>query len=705
MPETESAAEPDSRPASEPEHEDAAAAAAAPDAWISPSGDAAATPSPAQSPNPAPVLPNGHPAPAAEVSGPGQPVQPVPSMPGYYAGSMLVAPYPPEQVQAAVAARRKRKRVMWGVTAVVAAVAVATVGVIAATSGRSGNSVVSAVKCAPQNLDTCLIKPPSGARTLTSAPSWDQAVAPTTDQYGANFTTDVKGMGSESDPMLVADTEAASAHTDWKAVDGNGIDMVLFRFSSNQGAQTWNTTRNAEILAAYPGRSVAVDGDSTEKAHAAAKPGPDGAYHASYSAVVGKMVLNINYASQQKLDTSDLRSWAGTELASLRTAPAPAADPTAVPDGTQKIVCPNLHACLPSRPSGMSAWDSPTSSDWVSLSSLTPKQFATDFWYSKYRSNAQSQLEDAAVTGIAHTDWASAGASQQADIYLIQTVTQVGASSAYSFLNEEPNWGKGVSGVSFDTGVAGTDAVAGWYANKDDSERLRVGFVVAQIGNVVVFAYFFFRGSYNTSLTKKWLSATVNRILATAKQMPLGLPSLTPPDVKVLPQGTCPASGDCLMPLPAGAKDTTSSSAYTDTKSAGGYASAYEGASNAQFDPWLGADGFQSAEHRAWTASNGADADLVVLKFSSPTQAQASAMLEYAMGAQNERACTDRAVADALCVAAPVSSSDPRQLETVDLFAWKGNDEVRVDVTYSNAADLANAYAWLEQQLALLPTG
>ena len=86
----------------------------------------------------------------------------------------------------------------------------------------------------------------------------------------------------------------------------------------------------------------------------------------------------------------------------------------------------------------------------------------------------------------------------------------------------------------------------------------------------------------------------------------------------------------------------------------------------------------------------------------SPAQAHAAALLEYGGNAANNRVCTDAAVPDSLCLAAPVSASDLLQKETVRVLAWKGDYEVSVSVSISNSADLTQAYTWAQQQLDML---
>ncbi|MBR7838347.1 hypothetical protein KDL01_34070 [Actinospica durhamensis] len=588
-------------------------------------------------------------------------------------------------------------------TAVAAVAALATVGVVVSNSGRHGDSVVKAVACAPATLASCLIKAPAGAIQLGFDSGWDQTTAPSVDGYASNITGDAKGMTSDTSNEVGGDGESGLVHADWNAVDGDNVDLVLLEFATLKGAQAWNDTRSAEILAAYPGQSAGIPGDSTGAAHAGAKPDSRGDFDAAYSTVVGDLVLNVAYSSPNQLETADLRNWVGTELASLHSAPAPAADAPAPAPGMEEVACENLRACLPSRPSGDVPWAWSYKSSWVSASTLTPAQFGKIWWQPNAQIAVQGAFNLADMTGVVHTSWANADDSQQADVYIAQALTEEGASFVYSRDFGEPQWGAGLKGISY--AIPGEPEAQAWYTNKTDSHGLTQFTFIDQIGNVVVHAWFYFAGSLNKTLANAWAKTITDRVKASAHQVDLGLPSLAAPAIKTVAQGTCPTSDNCLAPLPAGASDTTSKSLYeaNTSVSATTYATEYDTLYGLQYGTWLTADGFQSAEHREWSAKSGATADAVVLKFGSAAQAKASATIEYGLSDEAERSCTVSAAADTLCLAEPVSTSDYYQTETVQVLAWKGDYEVRVTVAISDRADLAEAYAWAEQQLALLP--
>lgn len=636
----------------------------------------------------------GNPGYPGNPAGPGYPVYGIPSP---YALTPEAAPVP---------AKRgfKRKRVLWTVTAVVAVLALVAVGIVLLIPGRTGNSIVAKVQCQPINLATCLIKPPAGAVRLTGTDPWAQQDAPSSQLYATDITGNVPGMGADTASLLTSDSLHKIMHVDWNAVDGDNVDLVLLQFDTQKGARAWNATRTAEILAAYPGQSVAVPGDSTGKAHAAAKVDSQGDVDAAYSAVVGNLVLDVAYASPKQFSADDLENWAGTELASLRTAAPAAADPADVAPGNEQLACGRLSSCLMAMPDGAEHWQAPTDGNWISASTLSTNQFVRLEWDQK--SSVQQQVianfNTDGVTAIAHQDWDIDNAYEQADIYLIQTITAAGASALAGSNFGEPDWGTGLSAVSYSIPHEGS--AQAWRTTKVDDNGFYQVYFTQTFGNVIVHGWLNFYGSFDSGTADRWARSQLDQVGRTVNTVPMGLFPLTAPSLPAVHQGSCPAGGDCLLPLPAGADETTESSYHVSRSlDALEYAAQYESGSSTAFSKWLGADGVESAEHRAWTARDGATADVVLLKYDKPANAQAAALLEYGLNASGDRECTDSAVPDSVCLAAPVSTSDMLQNEAIWVLAWKGDYEVNVSVTRSNAADVADAYAWAQQQLALLP--
>lgn len=654
-------------------------------------------------PQPAAPLP-----PGGYVAPPG-PNEPLPA-PGQlypaqqYPGMLPTAAFAPDA--AAPAARKfPRKKVLLFSGAGVLALALVAAGIVALIPGRTGNSAVSVVHCKPASLTSCLIKPPAGAEQLTSTDAWDKHAAGTADRYSANVVTNAPGVVADTSSLLDTDGVRTVAHADWNAVDGNNVDLVLLSFASQKGARAWNSTRAAEIAAAYRGQSVTIPGDTTGKAYAATKADSHGNVNAGYSVVVGTIVLDVAYSSPKTFSAKDLQTWAGTELASLHTAPAAPADHADTGAGMQKVACGSgLTSCLAPMPSGAEHWTSPNSNDWVSASTLTPKQFVTLEWNADSRSGVLSNFTQDGVTGIAHQDWVIDGANEQADLYLIQTITAAGASQLGGSNFGVPNWQGGLSAVAFN--IPGEPDADAWYTNKPDSGGFINFYFTQDIGNVIVHGWLFFYGSFDSGTAGRWAKAQLDRVKGTVTDQPMGLFPLAAPSLPAPKQGSCPSSGDCLMPAPAGTSDTTKSSyAVEPALNAAAYTDQYETVLSSDLTTWLGSDGFASAEHRSWTAGNGATADAVLLKFGSPAQARAAAQLEYGVNGMSSRSCTDAAVPDSLCLAEPVTASDPLQKEIVRVLAWKGDYEVAVTVTVSNSADVADAYAWAQQQLDLLPAG
>lgn len=630
--------------------------------------------------------------------------------PDLYLGTYSEDPHPsaPAAPVDPAARKRKRKRVLWTVAAVVAAAALVTGGVIALLPGRTGDSVVAAVKCKPSDLAGCLIKAPKGAVRLTAASgkdSWPQQTVSTASLFASNVVDDSPGVDSDATNELTADGMRTVVHTDWNAVDGGDIDIVLLAFHTQKGAQAWNAVRQGEILAAYPGQTVGIKGDSTGAAHASVKPDAEGNVVAAYSVAVGDVVLNVAYSSPKTFDAQDLKTWAGTELASLRTAPPAPADPPPTAPGTQQVACTGrLTSCLMPVPAYSAAWIDPHDKRWSSATTLTSSQVAHLWWDTDSEATQNSVLADFeadGVTGIAHEAWTIDDADEQADIYLIQTVTAGGAVQLDSQHLGEPAWDDGVVAISHT--IPGASGAQAWYASKEIDGLTDFNFTDT-VGNVDVVGWFYFAGPFEAYVADSWAESQLSKVDATVKTEPVGLLPLSAPTLAAPVQGGCGSATGCLLPLPAGAADTTSSS-YQSTQNlnAGDYAVQYEEPVGNEFTQWLGSDGFQGGEHRSWTMPGGVAADAVVLKYTNPTRAKAAGLLEYGINAAGNRVCTDPALPDSWCLAMPVVTSDPLQNEEVWVVAWKGDYEVSVSVTAPDKADLSQAYAWVEQQIDMLP--
>lgn len=605
-------------------------------------------------------------------------------------------------------AAKLRQRRMRLIGAAVVVLALIGAGIYVLLPGGGGNSAVSAVTCRPADLTSCLIKAPAGAGRMPTVgdSQWPQQTVGTADEYAANVVTNVPGVGGETQGLLGQDGLQTIAHNDWSAVDGDDVDLIVLAFATEKGARSWYSTRAGEILAAYPGTDTPIPGDSANAAHAAVKADSKGDFDAAYTTVVNRMVLDVVYSSPNQLSTADLRNWAGTELTSLRSAPAPTADPAPTAAGTQQVACGSgLQACLMAVPGDGTPWTTPTDTHWVSSASLTSNQFVNLFWQSESASQRTQVLSDFTadgVNGIAHEDWTIDSGLEQADLYLVQTATAAGATALDTSNFGQPQWGGGLTGLSFS--IPNASGAQAWYTNKTDSSGFIDFAYTAKVGNVIVMGWFYFYGSFDGSTADSWAEPELDRVQASEQTAPMGLFSLSAPSLPTSTPSPCAGSGDCLIPLPSSATDTTSSSYQgSENLTAAEFADRYETTASADVNTWLTSDGFVSAEHRSWTASNGATADAVLLRYGSPAQAEASTLLDYGVNAPNNRVCTDAAVADSWCLAAPVGTTDLLQKETVRVLAWKGVYEVSVSVSTSDSADLTQAYTWAQQQLDMLP--
>src|SRR5581483_11742266 len=163
--------------------------------------------------------------------------------------------------------------------------------------------------------------------------------------------------------------------------------------------------------------------------------------------------------------------------------------------------------------------------------------------------------------------------------------------------------------------------------------------------------------SFDSAVADRWARAQLDRVNRTASAQPMGLFPLTAPTLRAASQGACPASGDCLLPMPAGGV----SIAPPTVADAATYADRYETDRSSGFSAWLGSDGLKSAEYQSWGGPNIVSADASLLKFGTAAQAKAAAELEYGLNVSLDRVCTDSKMPNAFCLAAAVSNVDMMQ--------------------------------------------
>lgn len=600
--------------------------------------------------------------------------------------------------------KRSHKKFWWISTSVVVALALIAAGVFALLPGRTGNSIVAKVACKTTDLASCLIKEPLGALQYSSAGDpWSHQTSADANQYQAAIAHDTPGIGSDDAAFLGADTLRTLVHTDWNAVDGDDVDLVLLKFDTQKGAQAWQSTRTAEILAAYKGSAVTIPGDTTAKAYTGTTVDAQGNVDAAYSTLLGNIVFNVTYSSPKQLSAQDLKTWAGTELASLRTAPAAPADPADAGSGTEQVACAaGLTTCLMPMPAGGERWSTPESKLWVRSTALTVNQYVQLSWKDSDQAQVSQNFSADGITGVVHDDWATDDDDKQADVYLVQAITAAGATKLASTNYGEPQWDPGLTGTSYS--IAGEPDAQAWYTNKD-KDGLVEFYYLQTFGNVIVEGWEFFYGSFDSGTATKWAQTELNLVSKSVTTQEMGLFPLTAPTLPAAAQGTCPTAGDCLMPLPAGATDTTSTSYYvSEGLQPTDFFSQYSsGVPNADAATWLKSDGFKEAGHRSWDTAGGAAVDTVLLKYGTSAQAKAATLAEYGGNLPGERVCTDAAVPDSMCLATVPGSDDLLQSETIWVLAWKGDYEVSVSVTTGDEADVADAYAYAQQQLDLLP--
>ena len=594
---------------------------------------------------------------------------------------------------------RVRTSLLIGVPLLAAAV-VAGMVIGSKTTGQVNVSpTVAKAACVPARLSSCLIAAPVGAGTFSG--SWAQDTAVTAAQYAGEYP-DAADQAAPSGVtgQLTADGVHTIVHHNWYDGDDQ-IDIVLLDFATAQGAQAWALDRTGEFLAQGGGPTVAVPGDETGKAYAAAAPDSIGNVPLRYITTVGTVDLEIHYASTGSLQTPDFSLWAGAQYASLAGLPAPAATPTPTATAFQPATCPlNLAGCLMPLPSGGVAWFDPALPSTFSPSDFSSRFFSGD---AVTAADVTQELQNEHVVQIANETWGLNGLQSQAELVLLQTRTEAQATALMQYLGTaNPRYPNAFTISGYPAAVAGS-------ASSTDSGGFTDGLVSAQVGTVVMQLWSYTYGStFSTSNAQSW-AGTELALLTKDTQPSWGvpIPQVTPPTLAAFAPGAKPAGctaaapGACLLPLPSGATKSSGSESSAATAVTGAdYAKQVYPDAAAYQQEFLAEDGMRGGAAESFTAADGANATIYVLGFGSARAAQAAAARQAGDSTAGAQSCAVASLADAYCLVLP--EDDATGAIPVRVVAAEGGFEVDVELDQTDSADVSDALNWAQGQMELL---
>jgi hypothetical protein len=386
----------------------------------------------------------------------GSPVQPGPppayqSYPGYGGPMYPPPPMPP---------KKSRAWIGWVVGLVVVCVVVGGVFVyrahnknitpvslgtpspgISQSAGAQGAGQPGPGACDPQDLTSCLLATPPGSEDFTSG--WGTNQTPTVAEYVQQDFTAGNSAQNASNSLNLAGVQTL-AHAAWfVSLDGNQMDIVLFRFSDQRGAQSWALNREGIYMAAFGGTPISVPGDATAKGYTDTTPDSSGFIDTHYAQAVGDIAVVIRYSSKgQAVNSAEFQSWTGDQLARLQTGPSAGPESSAVssmpnlPSFTSSSACAGsggspsastLDGCLMPMPSGASP-DTASSYDTTENPSLA--QYVAEYWSNEtadQQSYEVSLLQQYGAQAVAHRRWVTDSGQVSGDVVLLGFTNQAQA--------------------------------------------------------------------------------------------------------------------------------------------------------------------------------------------------------------------------------------------------------------------------------------
>lgn len=555
-----------------------------------------------------------------------------------------------------------------------------------------------AVTCDEANLASCLEKEPAGVTPDVS--SWATNASPTAQQYADEY----HDPGSQGSKSAVGNLQKAGlqamAHEAWDFGTGDEYyDVVVMRFATSQGAQATALAFQGTSLAPEEGtgQHATVQGlpgevyPGTDGSGADASSGVD----VRYAQAVGNLAMVV-HLGDASFDQGRFASWAGGEYLSLKTAKIPAAPAETIDTATTS--CTPLTSCLVAAPAGSAPWQT----SWGGETTPSPRQFVQQLYAGSFAQTVADKLTNQGLTGIAHRTWAlNGGSGDEADLLLLQFKTTQGAESRAD--EEISNLGGGtkfaVSGPGGGQGVVTTSADSqGFYNTQLDG----------YVGNVEVELFTFApQAAVSRNEATDWAQAEFEKLAAatakgTAPQPAISVPSTVPSPTSG--SSSCGVPLSCLMPTPSGGAaytgdsfDTTptvSITQYVDEKYATSADRGYE-------QGVLMNAGVKDIVHREWIGADGNQADVDVLVFANATDAQAEAMDYQGVLLGGDRRFSIPGYPDAIGVVKPGMDSDG--FVDAELVAYTAKFEVHMDYYSPAGFSAADAIAWFDAQMALLP--
>ena len=270
--------------------------------------------------------------------------------------------------------------------------------------------------CSP--LTACLVSIP--ASDIQDTSGWGGISTPTLDQFIQQmYSSAPSSTAARVTAELQNEGLTGIAHTVWQDTAGDGFEVDLLRFKTEQGAES----RARHEIGELDGTEFGLSGPGSAEGAYTTTPDSADDYDTTVYGSVGDVAVEVYAYSALSKDLSEATSAAQRQFAKLAavtttsTVPQPAlVVPSTAPrtlGGTSS--CTDALSCLISMPSGATALDSSTYND-------SPQVTVAQFAAAKYPSSTQSfevgLLTSDGAREVVHRGWFGAD-GDQADVAVL----------------------------------------------------------------------------------------------------------------------------------------------------------------------------------------------------------------------------------------------------------------------------------------------
>lgn len=425
------------------------------------------------------------------------------------------------------------------------------------------------------------------------------------------------------------------------------------------------------------------------------------------SLVVVALVLAGVYAIQSGGHDNPVQVGLGSTPSSGSTASEPAGEPGSGQPGPGACDDQDLTSCLLATPSGAQTF----SSTWDNTLTPTVAQYVQqNFTAGNDVQIATQNLNDDGVQALAHTVWGATGAVDQIDIMLFRFGDARGA-QAWALDREGSYMASFASGTSIN--VPGDSTAKGYSESSLDSSGYINTHYAQAVGDIAVVIRYSSESQIRPGDFQLWTGDQLARLKAgpaataspsAAPSMP-SLPSFAPSSGCVAATGGSPsvsALENCLMATPSGASpDTSTTYDTTENPTIAQYVDEYwsDETSDQQSAEvnLLEQSGLQNVAHRRWVSdSDQVSGDAVLLGYTTAPQAQGRALAESGVDMGGTEDCDSPGLPDAHCMQ---HSKDGNGYIWIQVIAWHGPVEMKMEVNCPDTANLKDALTWAQTEL------